>query len=116
MTGEILEMLRKITIFMICIRLPLYFGENNSGGKYLQLLLNLLILLQIAGAAGALFSSDRRQMIRERYVDFQERLERYLDDASALSFERYDEEEGVTGLEEITDVFVEEIRVGEGCE
>ena len=116
MILEILEMLRKITIFMICIRLPIYFGENNSGGKYLQLLLNLLILLQIAGAAVALFSPARRQMIREKYGDFQERLERYLDDASVLAFERYDEEEGTAGFEEITDVFVEEIRVGEGCE
>ena len=79
MAGDFLEAIGKLTVFVICAQILVYFRPKQVYEKYMKLLMNLLILLQLMLPIGNLLRGGSELDLRAKYESFQSRLEEYME-------------------------------------
>ena len=79
MAGDFLEAIGKLTVFVICAQILVYFRPKQVYEKYMRLLMNLLILLQLMLPIGNLLRGGSELDLRAKYESFQSRLEEYME-------------------------------------
>lgn len=47
MGGKLLQIIRQVGIFMICAQMILHFKPSESYGKYIKLLISIMVLVQL---------------------------------------------------------------------
>lgn len=94
MAGEFLESLGKLTVFVICAQMLVYFRPKRVYEKYLRLLMNLLILMQLLLPIGNFLRGGTELDLRAQYEAFQRRVEEYMEGTALRTYDRWGTEEG----------------------
>lgn len=79
------ETICQIAIFMICAQAIVHFRPKEAYGKYLRMLLSVMILVQIFQPFSSLLFGVSGQQLSLGMAAFQEALEKSLDRASEQS-------------------------------
>lgn len=101
MAEEFLKAMGRLTVFVICAQMLVYFRPKQVYEKYLRLLMNLLILLQFLLPVGNFLRGGTAQDLQARYEDFQDRLEEYMEGTARRTYESWEtgENENLAGEE-----------------
>ncbi len=101
MAEEFLKAMGRLTVFVICAQMLVYFRPKQVYEKYLRLLMNLLILLQLLLPVGNFLRGGTAQDLQARYEDFQDRLEEYMEGTARRAYESWGtgENENLAGEE-----------------
>lgn len=93
MAGDFLEAIGKLTVFVICAQILVYFRPKQVYEKYMRLLMNLLILLQLMLPIGNILRGGSELDLRARYESFQSRLEEYMEGTAWRVYDGWGAEE-----------------------
>ncbi len=93
MAEEFLKAMGRLTVFVICAQMLVYFRPKQVYEKYLRLLMNLLILLQLLLPVGNFLRGGTAKDLQARYEDFQDRLEEYMEGTARRAYESWGTEE-----------------------
>lgn len=101
MAEEFLRSMGRLTVFVICAQMLVYFRPKQVYEKYLRLLMNLLILLQFLLPVGNFLRGGTAQDLQARYEAFQDRLEEYMEGTAWRTYENWGmgESENMAGEE-----------------
>lgn len=101
MAEEFLKSMGRLTVFVICAQMLVYFRPKQVYEKYLRLLMNLLILLQFLLPVGNFLRGGTAQDLQARYEAFQDRLGEYMEGTAWRTYESWgrEESENMTGEE-----------------
>ena len=89
---ELLRDLERLTVFMICAQMIVYFRPKKSYEKYLRLLMSFLILLEFLKPVQKLFLGETREL-RLQWETFQEELQEELESVELEGFGWEEEDE-----------------------
>lgn len=70
MQSELVGLICKMGIFMICAQAIVHFRPKASYEKYLRLLVSAMLLVQIFVFVGGIFSTEGKEELRERIQQF----------------------------------------------
>lgn len=93
MAGDFLEAIGKLTVFVICAQILVYFRPKQVYEKYMRLLMNLLILLQLMLPIGNLLRGGSELDLRAKYESFQRRMEEYMEGTAWRVYDGWGAEE-----------------------
>lgn len=79
------SMIGQIGVFMICAQAVLHFRPKESYGKYLRMLLGVMILVQIFSPVYGLLFGEEGTTLADNVRKFQEEMENSMGEASERS-------------------------------
>lgn len=100
MLSGLFRAICQVGIFMICAQTIVHFKPNGSYGKYLKMLVSVMLLIQIFLPIARIFSGDAGLNIEERVKYFEQNLEEVTKQAVNRAFQSEDMLERMT-LEEV---------------
>lgn len=103
----------QVGIFMICAQAIVHFKPNGSYGKYLKMLVSVMLLIQIFLPVAKIFSQDAGLNIEKRVEWFEQNVEEVTKQAVNRAFQSEEVLERMT-LEEVQSRLEE--AEGEGAE
>lgn len=92
----------QIGIFIICAQTIVHFRPNSSYEKYIKLLVSVMLLVQLFLPITRLFSKENKSNIQQQMADFQQQLQKNIEEAARAASNTE------TLLEQMT---LEEIRI-----
>lgn len=75
MQSELVGMICKMGIFMICAQAIVHFRPKASYEKYLRLLVGAMLLVQVFLFVGGIFSSEGKEELAEQIQQFSRNME-----------------------------------------
>lgn len=78
-------MIGQIGVFMICAQAVVHFKPKEAYGKYLRLLLGMMVLVQIFAMVYGVFESEGGMSLTENIGKFQEEMEESMGEVAAGS-------------------------------
>jgi len=82
MSESFYQMICQMGTFMICARTIIHFRPRESYGKYLKMLLSLMILVQIFQPFSNFFFGNTTEHFQEQVASFQEEMEQRMQAAA----------------------------------
>lgn len=79
------NLIGQIGVFMICAQAVVHFRPKEAYGKYLRLLLGIMVLVQIFSPIYGLFFDREGESLEENIRGFQEELEESMREAAERS-------------------------------
>ncbi len=86
MESGIVKMICQMGIFMICAQAILHFRPKAAYEKYLKMLVNGMILIQLFLAIGGIFSPEGKEQLAKRAQWFADSLEEGMGEATQNAF------------------------------
>lgn len=80
--SEILSMICRIGIFIVCAQTVIHFRPNSSYEKYFKLLISMMILAQMIQPLSEIFAREESENLEKRIMRIQEELDRQMQDYS----------------------------------
>lgn len=80
--SEILSMICRIGIFIVCAQTVIHFRPNSSYEKYFKLLISMMILAQMIQPLSEIFAREESENLENRIMRIQEELDRQMQDYS----------------------------------
>ncbi|MBQ4536591.1 MAG: stage III sporulation protein AF [Lachnospiraceae bacterium] len=80
--SEILSMICRIGIFIVCAQTVIHFRPNSSYEKYFKLLISMMILAQMIQPLSEIFAREESENLENRIRRIQEELDRQMQDYS----------------------------------
>lgn len=101
---QLLENLVKLSVFIVCAQMLVHFRPGQAYEKYLKLIMNLLIVLQILLPLRLLLRGDGQQEIQAMTKEFLIRMENYMKDTAEVQLSGWKEK-----LQEVEEQEAEEL-------
>lgn len=108
------DLIGQIGVFMICAQAVVHFRPKEVYGKYLRLLLSVMVLIQIISPIYGLLAGGTGESLDENVRSFQQEMEEAMGDAAKSSVISQQQLEK-TGLEMLREIW-EQNGVGESGE
>ncbi len=98
-----LAMIKQVSVFIICAQMILHFKAEQKYGKYLKLLIGVMVLVQLLAPAMSLFGQGE-ETLTKRVIYY---MNRFTGNTVASSNDWIPDEEDFTSLqlEEIKSIF-----------
>ena len=78
-------MIGEIAVFMICAQAVIHFRPKEAYGKYLRLLLSVIVLVQILSPVYELFWGQEGTRLTDNIRTFQQEMEKNMEEAAERS-------------------------------
>ena len=101
MGEELLQIIKRVGIFMVCAQMLLHFKPSESYGKYIRLLMSIMVLAQLISPIMAIFGRGSEVVFGERVLQYDEILRQGMEDADRT---------GVTAQELLENMTLEEVK------
>lgn len=86
MVGErLLQIIRQVGIFMLCAQAILHFKPTENYGKYIRLLISIMVLVQLIVPVLEIFGGSGREAFLGRVAFYDEALEVSLEEVNITS-------------------------------
>ena len=108
------DLIGQIGVFMICAQAVVHFRPKEAYGKYLRLLLSVMVLIQIISPIYGLLAGKAGESLDENVRSFQQEMEEAMGDAAKSSVISQQQLEK-TGLEMLREIG-EQTGAGESVE
>lgn len=86
MQSALLKSICQMGIFMICAQAIIHFKPDKSYGKYLKMLVSVMILIQIFAPISSLFTKNTMEDVQTSVELFEERLEESMESAAKSAY------------------------------
>lgn len=100
------DLIGQIGVFMICAQAVVHFRPKEAYGKYLRLLLSVMVLIQIISPIYGLLAGKAGESLDENVRSFQQEMEEAMEDAAKNSVISQQQLEN-TGLEMLREIWEE---------
>lgn len=100
------DLIGQIGVFMICAQAVVHFRPKEVYGKYLRLLLSVMVLIQIISPIYGLLAGRTGERLDEKVRSFQQEMEEAMGDAAKSSVISQQQLEK-TGLEMLREIWEE---------
>ncbi len=107
MQSVLVTSICQMGIFMICAQAIIHFKPDNSYGKYLKMLVSVMILIQIFVPISSLFTQKNMGDVLESVQLFEKKLEKSMEDAAKSAYL------SESTLEQLVIHRAEELEIGE---
>ena len=87
MGEELLQIIKRVGIFMVCAQMLLHFKPSESYGKYIRLLMSMMVLAQLISPVMALFGRGSETSLETRVFQYNEILSQGMEDADRAGLE-----------------------------
>lgn len=98
------DLIGQIGVFMICAQAVVHFRPKEVYGKYLRLLLSVMVLIQIISPIYGLLAGGTGESLDENIRSFQQEMEEAMGDAAKSSVISQQQLEK-TGLEMLREIW-----------
>lgn len=98
------DLIGQIGVFMICAQAVVHFRPKEAYGKYLRLLLSVMVLIQIISPIYGLLAGGTGESLDENVRSFQQEMEEAMGDAAKNSVISQQQLEN-TGLEMLREIW-----------
>lgn len=82
MQESFYKMIVQVGTFVICAQVIIHFRPKEAYGKYLKLLLSVMVLVQLFQPFGDLFFGYNGEYFQERVSFFQEEMDRHMSEVA----------------------------------
>lgn len=82
MGEELFQIIKQVGIFMICAQMILHFKPAQSYGKYIRLLMGMMVLAQLAVPIMGIFGRKGEASFQNRLIFYDAELERQMEKIS----------------------------------
>lgn len=87
MGEELLQIIKRVGIFMVCAQMLLHFKPSESYGKYIRLLMSMMVLAQLISPIMAFFGRGSETSFEARVFQYNEILSQGMEDADRAGLE-----------------------------
>lgn len=101
MIERLFATIRQVGVFIVCARMILHFKPAESYGKYMKLLVSMLVLVQLLAPVMEIFGGEGRRTLRESVLFYEKELADTMDNIKITS---------VTAEEVLETLTMEEIK------
>lgn len=81
MSESLLQMIKGVGIFVVCAQMLLHFKPSETYGKYIRLLVSIMVLAQLFSPIMGIFGRKSAQSFGERVIWYDEMLRQGTADA-----------------------------------
>lgn len=81
MSESLLQMIKGVGIFVVCAQMLLHFKPSETYGKYIRLLVSIMVLAQLVSPIMGIFGRKSTQSFGERVIWYDEMLRQGTEDA-----------------------------------
>lgn len=85
MGARLLEIIRQVGIFMICAQMLLHFKPTESYGKYIKLLVSIMVLVQIFVPVMEIFGKSGHDAFQGKVLFYDEIMEESMNEINITS-------------------------------
>lgn len=86
MQSALLKSICQMGIFMICAQAIIHFKPDKSYGKYLKMLVSVMILIQIFAPISSLFTQNTMGDVQSSVELFEKQLEESMENAAESAY------------------------------
>ena len=101
MGEELLQIIKRVGIFMVCAQMLLHFKPSESYGKYIRLLMSVMVLAQLISPVMAILGRGSEVSFGERVLQYDEILRQGMEEADRT---------GVTAQAILEEMTLEEVK------
>ena len=87
MGESLLQMIRQTGIFIVCAQMLLHFRPSEVYGKYIRLLMSMMVLALLIGPIAQIFGKGTAEPLENRVLFYNEALEREMEEAEKTGAE-----------------------------
>ena len=85
MGGKLLQIIRQVGIFMICAQMILHFKPSENYGKYIKLLISIMVLVQLFLPAMEIFGGGGNGSFQSKMGFYTDILDKSMEEVNITS-------------------------------